>query len=251
MAGIQFQKWWGILLLVFFFVITVPIAIIQSKVDKKKKIAMWIGYAFLVFLGIIGQTAGNGTNGEKAAETKKETIVEEKNVNKAEENIKTALKEIGIEKDYKIERDESLDGLAEENTKGYRVKTEFSQQGIPVYVNADETVYSIRYADKDYYLKGKVIDNIKSDTMTRSEMYNYKNQLEERIKSILKSPATAKFPNISDWNFSKKSNVVTIQSYVDSQNSFGALLRAEFKVQYDEKKGEFTSFVFDGEELIK
>jgi hypothetical protein len=58
------------------------------------------------------------------------------------------------------------------------------------------------------------------------------------VKENLKSPATAEFPNA--WNFSSGSNgclalfnagVWTLTSYVDSQNSFGALIRTHYVVQ--------------------
>lgn len=55
------------------------------------------------------------------------------------------------------------------------------------------------------------------------------------ILQRLKAPSTAEFPGglldpSSGWGMSKKGNRVTVQSYVDSQNSFGAQLRSPFTV---------------------
>lgn len=55
----------------------------------------------------------------------------------------------------------------------------------------------------------------------------------------------------TNWGFNKKDGIVTIQGYVDSQNSFGAMIRSKFQVKYNEKKEMMTSFIFDDEELIK
>ena len=54
---------------------------------------------------------------------------------------------------YSITPDESLDNLAVEGSKGYRIKTEFSDN---VVLNVfDGSIYSIRYEDKDYYINGE------------------------------------------------------------------------------------------------
>lgn len=74
--------------------------------------------------------------------------------------------------------------------------------------------------------------------------------MQDRISSYLKAPATAKFPYY-DKSFVKikkkdeKTGIIifTINSYVDAENSFGALLRNHYKcdVMYDprpEAKGK-------------
>jgi len=59
---------------------------------------------------------------------------------------------------------------------------------------------------------------------------------EEAVKSALKAPSTAKFPdsfiNSDQWHMSKSNNIVTVQSYVDAENSFGAMLRNNFTAQF-------------------
>jgi hypothetical protein len=55
--------------------------------------------------------------------------------------------------------------------------------------------------------------------------------MEDFVKNNLKSPSTAEFPGI----FEKKSHITVLEeqtykinSYVDSQNSFGAVIRTHF-----------------------
>lgn len=65
----------------------------------------------------------------------------------------------------------------------------------------------------------------------------------EALSGILKSPSTASFPGgffdpLEGWAFKKTAGRITVSSYVDSQNSFGATIRSKFKIILDIKKGE-------------
>ena len=103
----------------------------------------------------------------------------------------------------------------------------------------------------DAYRKGALIFIIRAYDfyLTMSEKTGYQLLSQDTIKSILKSPSTAKFPRITDWKFKKEFEKVIIQSYVDSQNGFGAMIRSEF--QFIIENGQITSLIFDGKELKK
>ena len=73
----------------------------------------------------------------------------------------------------------------------------------------------------------------------------------------MKSPSSAKFPGsfmspYEDWSFVKDGTEYAVSSYVDSQNSFGAMIRSQFIIIYEWKDGVATviSLVFDGETMI-
>lgn len=53
------------------------------------------------------------------------------------------------------------------------------------------------------------------------------------IRRQLKAPSTAKFPPCSDMNITHTGNTWFVRSYVDAQNSFGAMLRNGFLVEMD------------------
>lgn len=54
------------------------------------------------------------------------------------------------------------------------------------------------------------------------------------VLNYLKSPGSASFPwNTDEIGFAKKGNVVSVQGYVDAQNSFGAEIRSQWTVQYE------------------
>lgn len=70
-----------------------------------------------------------------------------------------------------------------------------------------------------------------SKTAPSTDEYKYAaiSCAEERVKQVLKSPATADFPKTSEWTISQIDPVnYRLSSYVDAQNSFGALIRTAF-----------------------
>lgn len=74
--------------------------------------------------------------------------------------------------------------------------------------------------------------------MTQSERYDYKVAAEEVVKVGLKAPSTAVFPDIDEWYLSKSiGGIVTASAYVDSQNSFGAMIRTDFTIQLTSTMG--------------
>lgn len=68
------------------------------------------------------------------------------------------------------------------------------------------------------------------------------------VKQILKSPATASFPSLDFLVNRLDDNRFEVVSYVDSQNSFGALLRTNWNVvfQYQNEKTYLKKMVLDG-----
>ena len=50
--------------------------------------------------------------------------------------------------------------------------------------------------------------------------------------------------------FKKEKNILTVQGYVDAQNSFGAELRSKFQFIIDSDTNTITSYIFDGQEMI-
>lgn len=79
-----------------------------------------------------------------------------------------------------------------------------------------------------------------------TEQASYQTKTETAVKSILKSPKTADFP-LLDWFFGKNHFYFAVQSYVDAQNSFGAVVRSDFTFIYSTMTGELVYAVFDSE----
>lgn len=75
------------------------------------------------------------------------------------------------------------------------------------------------------------------------------------LKSFLKAPSTAKFPSCSSFVINKLSDEqFKVNSYVDSQNSFGAMLRSNWSITYhyleNGTKTQLDYVVIDGEVMF-
>lgn len=95
----------------------------------------------------------------------------------------------------------------------------------------------------------------KRNKISTDEGVRIKDYCKQIIDSILKAPSSAKYPGsflnpFDDWNMVKKNNLVTVSSFVDAQNSFGANVRSHFVIQIkmnDNGIGKATYVEFDGE----
>lgn len=73
------------------------------------------------------------------------------------------------------------------------------------------------------------------------------------VENLLKSPSTAKFSNVNAYELSNMKDVWAVNGYVDSQNSFGAMIRSIWEVQLDYRDGKggtVKSVIFDGKQVL-
>lgn len=147
---------------------------------------------------------------------------------------------------YTLEKDDLLDNLDGEGTIGFRIKTG-NVNGI-VYIK-DGVIYSVKYADNYLYKDGSVQHTLSEYTITSDEKIILVSRTQEIINGILKSPSTAKYPLYDSWAVGKENGSTIVQGYVDSQNSFGAVVRSTFQVTYT--NNTVTSLIFDGIEYMK
>ena len=129
------------------------------KDTKKLKVFFGILFgviAFFIIIGIIGSSVGSA-NSRDVNIIKRIANVD---VEKAE-NIDNILSSIGIEEieDMKADSD-GLDGFEGVGSKGYRIKTDFSDNVI-LYLDSDSNVICIRFADEDYYRNGNILKEFK------------------------------------------------------------------------------------------
>lgn len=197
---------------------------------------------FAILLGIavfLGDELGATPEGKLAKEL--EVSVEDAEV------ILEAFIEVGIDEYTLIEHDELLDNAHFEGEKGYRLSNR-DVSNVILYMKEGE-VYNIRYGDNDLYKDGEVLSKITDYIVTNDEMTTLQIKCQETIKSILKAPSTAKFPNILEWKFSKQDGITIVQSYVDAENGFGAMIRSEF--QFKIRDGKVISLIMDGKEYVQ
>lgn len=161
-----------------------------------------------------------------------------------EQNIRTALNQIGINE---------VNGVKKADTNEYELFFDKDKNSVWVTLNGDkvksiETTKEIlnisqevvTIPNKTIYNNGKSLGQIKDYILTKDEFYEYQVNAENVVKNSLKAPTTAKFPTSSNWSITKENGVITAISYVDSQNSFGAMIRMQFEIKF--KNGRVISF---------
>lgn len=164
--------------------------------------------------------------------------------------IESVLNDCGIDHISSIKHDELLDNAHIDGETGYRLTT-VNIDNVILYLSSDKSVNQVRYADYDLYADGSNIATLQDYTVSKDELDKYQYLCQEKVKEVLKSPSTAKFPNYTEWGFRQEKNIFTVQGYVDAQNSFGAETRSNFQFLIDMDSDTIQSFIFDGEELIK
>lgn len=217
------------------------------KKPPAKRPVYWVVSIALMIIALVliavsnGNKTANADSNSVKAELKFEGISPEQ-----EEKAIQVLADCGIKDIKKITHDEVLDG---NGLKGYRLSTEYDKvDGVIAYFD-NEKIRQVRFLDK-YLYKNQEVQSVATDHfLTSDEEAKYMVLCKDTINSMLKSPSTAKFAGYNDWRFGKENGEAIVQGYVDSQNSFGAMIRADFQLKV--KGDEITSFIFDGQEYIK
>jgi hypothetical protein len=134
-------------------------------------------------------------------------------------------------------------------------------------IGGDETSTEPTAADKAESTTKETQATTKTETteatnangLTSGQEITLQTFAEMDIKSYLKSPKTAEFPGIleyEEWHFLKDGDEYVVKSWVDSENSYGALIRSNFVIRYKWSGDEtdFTkqinSLTVNGEQII-
>lgn len=204
-----------------------------------------IFFSICVCIGIIMSLTMDKVTNKKSEISKYIDVTDEQS-----KKINNVLIDCGIEKIDSAEHDELLDNVHTEGETGYRL-TSGNIDNIILYLSIDKSVYTIRYNDYDLYADGVTIATLQDYTVSLDELNKYQHLCQEKVKEVLKSPSTAKFPNYTEWGFKQELNTFTVQGYVDAENGFGAEIRSNFQFVIDTDTDTIQSFIFDCEELIK
>lgn len=222
----------------------------KTEKPKKKRGCLISVLIFLGFIFIATLTAMSNIPDSDKAPKNLSMIMKSTGINKEDATkVDGILNDCGIQA-KEISHDEGLDNSTGSNEKGYRISTQ-DLNNIILYLREDNSIYSLRYADNFLYDDNAVISKISDYYLSSQEKNNLIVETEKMIKSALKSPSTAKFPNISEWKFYKDKEKIIAQSYVDSQNSFGAMLRSNFQITLNPDGITIKSLIIDGQEYIK
>lgn len=230
---------------------TVPQGDIKTKPRKKKSSGAFTIILLLILAGLVLIFRKTNPFEGLNLNAKKNIISECIGVTDEESKIiDDVLNSCGIDEIENITHDTLLDNAHFDGETGYRIIMNNSIDNIILYLNTDKSVHRIRYADYDLYADGSQVATIQDYIVSIDEINKYQYLCQEKVKEVLKSPSTAKFPNYTKWGWKQEGNIFTVQGYVDAQNSFGAEVRSEFQFIIDMNTDTIQSFIFDGQELI-
>lgn len=278
------KKGLKIFLWIFFLPVMAIIAVAKSpKLGKPAKIAFISVIALISFaaIGLSGNqdtSVANGNNGSpvlKAPETESEREPEPKPEVEPEPELADEIKilvEKGISQEHSII---IYNKLVELGTPLW------NKSSVILIENTNPEDYIVTYTTTDgimsqtfalHMLSGQVNSLVDSnlevifDANGVNPNYVYhkdieydrlKSHTEDLITSILKSPSTAKYPGsffnpLEGWEMGKKGNIISLKSYVDSQNSFGAMLRSNFLIEYKKYDGGYDPVyvIFDDKVVL-
>lgn len=81
------------------------------------------------------------------------------------------------------------------------------------------------------------VGELKDRAINYNDMSAYYIMAKSIVESGLKSPRSSKFPSIvtrpEEIAMSKNGDIIAVQSYVDAENSFGAMIRSKWTVQFE------------------
>lgn len=211
------------------------------------------GYIFIVLFfltGFIGMAINpppisNNTSTKTQSQTQEQSIASmlESSLNidsQKSYSIQNILTSVGIESLKSISYDSNL-VLPGKDVKGYKAVDKKGNH-ISIYLNNNNLVERIGFMGSSLYENGTIIQNLKDCTFSGNEQSTLRQIAEKITKERLKAPSTAKFPGISEYQFSKDKGIATVAGYVDAQNSYGAMLRTRFTMIYDVKNDKLVSY---------
>lgn len=116
----------------------------------------------------------------------------------------------------------------------------------------EEQKEELRKKAEEEALKAEQELQKKRNTLSLAESLRIKDKCKDVVNQVLKAPSTAEYPGswydpLNDWGMKKVNNLVTVSSYVDAENSFGAKPRTYFVMQFrmnDDGSGSLSYFKF-------
>lgn len=140
--------------------------------------------------------------------------------------IQTAYKEVGI--------DEVEDLVKVDGEDAYRIT--YNNYYITAYITDGGIVDSVKSGERVFWRDGSVIIQVDDVLVSDSEYSAITTKSKEVVTAKLKYPSTAEFPgtwwNEDQWDIIKLRTNYSVRSWGESQNSFGAIIRTNFRVTY-------------------
>lgn len=252
------KTWFIVLMCIFLPPIGIALLWIGKKpVNKIVRIVLTVFLCLWTLFLVVPTDEGSEKEDSNSKTEVSENKKEKKNASESreKENKNIQSKKKGFVEEISIYIDESIAQKANDiliNQIGFS-KVKFSKQlgettnfeitadGISIVVTASDDVYRIFIPETDYvfYENNQVVmtaQQFSDKTMDTAEQSAYYIMAKEIVDSALKSPSSADYPSLTfspqDIAMKKSGDLVVVQSYVDAQNGFGAIIRTNYTVEF-------------------
>lgn len=144
------------------------------------------------------------------------------------------LEKCGIDNISELKKGTETNNVASYTTT--YTNSDYDSYSLMIFI-AEERLYAINSGSLTIYNRDqKVQININDYILSTSEKTNLQTIAKEYVKQNLKAPSTAEFPGsflspFEGWEMQQSGTTYKVKSYVDSQNSFGAMIRTQFYLE--------------------
>ena len=127
----------------------------------------------------------------------------------------------------------------------YNVRKKFT---FIVYLSPNNSVYQLRWANRDFMVNGEVLKRRENIVLTNEEKAMIMTKTQEMVRSVLAVPESADFS--WTWDINKDEENIVVRSSVKSVNAFYVEFKNSFEVVYDSSGQNIKSFILGGEKII-
>lgn len=259
------KTWFIIFLLIFFFPVGLFLMWKYSHWSKAVKVIVTILIGLMVIFTIVSDNSENNDIGEY------DSYISVGSNDSSTQPVKTVSESVQLLMNEGLSESEANAIMSDLNSVGIKELISLkkgSGEGVDklqAYAFSSESVSGLLTIEnrKTYYIgtgnidlfdstKGGKLDDVTRYIISTSEKYMFMSDAENYVKQGLKAPSTADFPSqilSGDWKVNRKDDVVTVSSYVDAQNSFGAMIRSNFVVQISYSTGSCLYLEIDGQAM--
>lgn len=217
---------------------------------RKKAALSWVAVTVIsTGLMVASSPSSTGKQPQKQAAESQKYIFEKYYGFSADQSktIENALSSIGISEIKDATKKKDHEYVLDVKAGAYTP----DKDTIHVICDENNNLQTVTYGQIILWNEGKPVHQLSEYVLSSSEELEVTRLGKEMVTKALKSPSSAKFDS-KTYKYFKIQGEITFIGKVDSQNSFGAMIRAPFKVKFRNKNGKMnpTYFMLENKQII-
>ncbi|MGM9539150.1 PH domain-containing protein [Anaerovibrio sp.] len=223
----------------------------NSAINTKAKAVLGCGFLLIVILAgflFLVSSCGSSVSLSPMEQKIKSAGISDNLTDEQAKEIAEALKKCGFNDIVEIKKDPDLDDMTGAGEKGYRLNLGYPFHNFIVYLSPNNSVYQLRWANRDFMVNGEVLKRRETFVLTDQEEAEIRIKTKELVKSVLTVPESADFS--WTWDIDKDEENIVVRSSVKSVNAFNVEFKNNFEVVYDSSGQNIKSFILGGKKII-